>query len=271
VTALVGFQARTILRGRAATVAAALFALVAGLVAVLGLGSFRQVGLGAVGPAAAALVNLAILLPTVQAVLLGALAMTGDRESGFAAMLRARGVGPARLVLSTWSATTVAAWLSLSAGFGVAALIVAGNVPLADLPTFGGLFVVMLLVAAAAAAIGVLVGALATTRLQAALAAVAAWFGLAIGLDLAVIGLGAFVRLGEAAILLAAAADPFTSGRLAALLLLDAQGGVIGPLGTYLVSRLGGPAAAAALAGVVAAWTVVPLLVAIRAVDRRDG
>ena len=46
-----------------------IFALAAGLATLLGLGSYRQLGLGAVGPAAAALVNLAILLPTAQAVL----------------------------------------------------------------------------------------------------------------------------------------------------------------------------------------------------------
>lgn len=270
-TVLAGFQARTILRGRAAVASAALFAVAAGLVAILGLGSFRQVGLGAVGPAAAAIVNLAILLPTVQAMLLGALATTGDRESGFAAMLRARGVRAPTLVLATWWATTASAWLSLGAGFGVAALVIAGNVPLEDLPTFGALLAVMLVVSAAAAAVGVLIGAVAATRLQAALGAVAAWFALAVGLDLVVLGLGAFVRFGEAAILAAAVIDPLTSGRLAALLLLDTEGGVIGPVGHYLVGRLGATGAVLALTGVVAAWVTVPLALAARVVGRRDG
>jgi len=129
----------------------------------------------------------------------------------------------------------------------------------------------MLVVAAAAAAIGVLVGALAATRLQAALGAVAVWFTLAIGLDLLVLGLGAFVHFGEAAILGAAAVDPLTSGRLAALLLLDADGGVLGPTGQYLVSRLGSPGAVLALVCVVAAWVALPIIAAIRITDRRDS
>lgn len=268
---LAGFQARTILRGRAALAAAVLFGLVAGLVAVLGLGSFRQVGLGAVGPAAAAIVNLAILLPTAQAMLLGALAVSGDRENGFAAMLRARGVSAPALALASWWATVLAAWLTLLAGFGVAALVIAGNVPMGDLPTFGGILLVMLAVAAAAAAVGVLIGSVAGSRLQAALGAVAAWFALAVGLDLLVIGLGAFVRFGEGAIILAAAADPFTSGRLAALLLLDAQGGVLGPVGLYLVDRLGAIGSVAALVAVIGAWVLVPLGLAVRSIARRDG
>lgn len=269
--ALAVFQARTLLRGRAAIAAAGAFAIAAGITAVLGLGSFRQVGLGAVGPAAAAIVNLAILLPTAQAVLLGALALTGDRESGFAAMLRARGVGAGTLVVTTWWSVTAAAWLSLGAGFGLAALVIAGNVPLGDLPTFAALLGVMLIVAAAAAAVGVLVGAIAATRLQAALGAVAVWFALAIGFDLVILGLGVFVRFGEAAILAAVAADPFTSGRLAALLLLDAEGGVLGSTGQYLVAGLGGPGAITALLGVVTAWVAAPLALAVRITGRRDA
>lgn len=270
-TALAGFQARVLLRGRAAIGAVGIFAAAAGLTAVLGLDSFKQVGLGAVGPAAAAIVNLAILLPTAQALILGALGLSGDRESGFAAMLRARGVGAGSLVVATWWSVTATAWVSLGVGFGLASLVIAGNVPLADMATFAALLGAMLLVAAAAAAIGVLVGAVASTRLQAALGAVAVWFTLAIGLDLVILGLGVFVHLGEVAILAAAAADPFTSGRLGALLLLDAEGGVLGPVGQYLVSRLGGPGAVAAVLLMVAAWVVVPLIGAARIEGRRDA
>lgn len=269
--ALASFQARTLFRGRATITAAAAFALTAGLATLLGLGSFRQVGLGAVGPAAAAIVNLAILLPTAQAILLGALALTGDRESGFAATLRARGVGAATLVFTTWWSVTVVAWLSLCAGFGLSALILAGNVPLGDLATFAAILGVMFLVSAAAAAIGVLIGTLASTRLQAALGAVATWFAAAIGLDLVVLGLGAFVRLGEAAILVAIAADPLTSGRLAALLLLDVEGGALGPVGMYLVSRLGGMAAVIALLVVIVVWVGGSLALASRIAARRDA
>ena len=68
---------------------------------------------------------------------------------------------------------------------------------------------------AVAAAAGVLVGTLVTNRLQASLVAVAAWFLLAIGLDLVVIGLGVFLSLGEPAILTAVLANPIESARVA--------------------------------------------------------
>ena len=221
------------------------------------------------GPAAAALVNLALLLPTAQGVLLGAMTLTADRESGFGAMLRARGVPPAALVWTAWLAAVLSSWLSLGAGFGVAAIVIAGNVPVGDLPVFTALLGVT--AAAAAAAAGVLVGALVTTRLQAALAGVATWFVLAIGFDLAVIGLGAFLRLGEIAIVAAIMADPFTAARVSALLLLDSEAGILGPTGAYLLDRLGRDGALVTLVAVVVGWTLLPLALATTAVKRRDG
>lgn len=270
-TALAVFRTRTLLRGTATIAAALLFCVATGLVALLGLGSFRQVGLGSVGPAAAALVNLALLLPTAQAVLLGAMTMTADRESGFGAMLRARGLRPAELVVTAWLAVCLSAWLSIAAGFGLAAIVVAGNVPPGDLAVFGALVGVSCVAAAAAAAVGILVGSLVRTRLQAALAAIAVWFTLAVGFDLVVIGLGVFLRLGEVAVAGAIVADPLTAARTASLLLLDASGGVLGPSGAYLVDRLGREGSVAALLAVVVAWAAIALGVATARVPRSDG
>ncbi len=268
--ALGTFQLRTALRGRAVLVWVVAFSAAAGIVAVLGLDSFRQIGLGSVGPAAVALVNLALLLPTAQAILLGALAVSGERESGMAAVMRARGVSSLRLVLTAWLAMFAAACASLVAGFGVAALVLAGNVPMEDMVTFGALLGVTAIASGVAGALGVLIGAAVATRLHAALVAVAVWFALSIGLDLVAIGMGAFLRLGEAALQAAILLNPIEACRVAALLLLDASGGVLGPLGIYLVERLGREGSLALLLLAATAWILVPLLLAAWAMRRRD-
>lgn len=267
---LVRFQVRVLLRGTAALVAIVAFAVIAGIVALVGLGSFRQVGLGSVGPAAASFVNIALLLPTAEAIVLAAMAVTTDRDGGFQAMLRARGVAVPAIVVATWAATTAATWISLLAGFGVVALILAGNVPAQDLATFTALLLVMLATSAAAAAIGVAIGALARSRLQAALGGIATWFALALGFDLAIVGLGVLLRLGEVAVVGAILADPFTSGRVAALLILDSQGGVLGPVGAYLLDAVGRTGAIAMLLVVVGAWTLVPIALASTVIADRS-
>jgi Cu-processing system permease protein len=268
--AMVGFQARAVLRGRWSMVAVVAFAAAAGVVAFLGLGSFRQLGLGAVGPAAVSLLNLALLLPTAQAVMLGALVLSGERESGLLAALRARGMGAPAAVIATWVGVTLSTWLSLVAGFGVVALVVAGNVPAGDMPVFMGLLAVCGVCSAAAAAIGGLVGAAVHDRLQAALVAVGAWFVLAIALDLVVVGLGVFLTLGEPAILAALLVNPIEIGRVAALLMLDASGGALGPVGIYLREGMGDAGALGLLAAALATWVAVPLAVASWVLGRRD-
>lgn len=264
------FELRDLLRGRWALVAVIAFALAAMVLSLIGLESYRQVGLRSVGPAAVSFINLALLLPSLQALLLGALTVSSQRERGVLAMLRASGATSWALVGGAWMAVTLSAAASLALGFGVTALVLAGNVPADDLPIFGAVSVVMVGAAAAGAAIGVLVGVLAGSRLQAALVAVAAWFVLAVGLDLLVIGLGVFMRAGEAALLAAALANPLEAARLAALLLLDAGGTVLGPLGSYLVGRFGGSGSIILLLVALIGWVALPLGLATRAIGRRD-
>ena len=268
--ALVTFQARSVLRGRWSIIAVLAFAGASAVVAMLGLGSFRQLGLGAVGPAAVSFLNLALLLPTAQALLLGALALSGERESGFMSALRARGLGSGSVVVATWLAVTLSAWLSLSAGFAVVAIIVAGAVPAADIPTFVGILAICAACAAVAAAVGVLVGAVVSNRLQASLVAIAAWFLLALGLDLVVIGLGVFLTFGEPAILLAVLANPIESARVLGLLLLDASGSALGTIGIYLDEAYGRTATLAMLAASLAVWMLLPVGLAVALLGRRD-
>lgn len=269
-TALASFHVRTIVRGRSSVLAVIGFALAAGLVALVGLDSFRQLGFGAVGPATAGFLNLALLLPTAQALLVGALTLTADRETGLLAMVRARGVGPVGAAVAVWLAVTSVTWLALAAGFGVAALALAGAVPVEQLGTFGAVLGVTLLVSAGAAALGVLIGALVRTRLQAALVALVTWFVLAIGMDLVVVSLGVFLRAGEPALLAAIALDPISAGRVLALLLIDASGGALGTLGTYVVARIGRGAGMGLLAALLAAWATLPILLAGWSLRRRD-
>jgi len=268
--ALATFEARVILRGRGTLVGMAAYGVASLMVTLLGLTSFAQLGLGAVGPAAVALLNLALLLPTVQAMTVGAMTLAGEREGSFLTMLRAQGSSARSLVTASWLGVALSAGLSTLVGFGVAGVLLATTVPLADLVAFGELLVVSLLVAAAAAAIGTLIGALADNRLQAGLAAVAVWFVVAIGLDLLLLGLGAFARVGELALIGAVLVNPLETGRVLALLALDPQGGALGPAGTYVLTHLGLLPAVGVLGAALLAWIGVPLALAARILARRD-
>jgi Cu-processing system permease protein len=268
--ALAGFEARVILRGRGALAGIIGFAAAALLVTVLGLGSFQQLGFGAVGPAAVALLNLALLLPTAQAMVVGAMATSGERGGGFLTMLRARRASPLALVGAIWMAVVLSAAVALMIGFGLAAVVLAANLPLSDLFAFASLLGVALLAAGVAAALGVLIGVVTESRLQAALAAIGAWFVLAIGLDLLLVGLGVFVRMGEPALIAAILLNPLEAARVLAILALDPSGSVLGPAGTWAVTSFGPLTAALMLVGALLTWLLVPLLAAARILGRQE-
>jgi len=270
VTPVAILHARSLLRGRASTVALVGFALGAVVVVLLGLTSFRQLGLRTIGPGTAALLNLSLLLPTALAIVMAAGTVASGQESGFLAMIRARRLPASAVVVGLWLAVVTAACVTLAAGFGAASLVLAGNVSAEDLLVFGALFGDSAAAVAASASIGILLGVLVRTRLQATLLALGVWFILAVGLDLVIIALGVFLAAGEPALLVAAIANPVQSARLLGLLLLDADAAGVGPLATYLGAQLGPTAAQALLVGTLAAWTVVPLALASHALRRRD-
>lgn len=269
-TAVAVLHVRSLLRGRASSVALVGFALGSVVVVLLGLTSFRQLGLRAVGPGAAALLNLSLLLPTAQAVVMAAGTVASGQESGFLAMIRARRVAASAVVIGLWMAVVAAVCVTLAAGFGAASLVLAGNVSTDDLVVFGALFGDAVGAVAASAAVGILLGVLVRTRLQAMLLALGVWFIMAVGLDLIIIALGVFLAAGEPALLVAAIANPLQAARLLGLLLIDADAAGVGPLATYLGTQLGSTAAQALLGGTLVGWTVVPLAIAGRALRRRD-
>jgi ABC-type transport system involved in multi-copper enzyme maturation permease subunit len=267
---LARFETRAILRGRWATAATVALAVVATVITITGLESFQQLGLGSIGPAAVGLLNLALLLPTGQALLMAAMTVASNREGGLYAMARARGVRSSRLVASAWWAATLSAWTSIAGGFGLVAFILALNVPLADLTTFAALIAVSMTAAATAAGLGALVGTLVATRLQAAMLGLGSWFAWAIGLDLIVLGLGVFSQLGATGLVMATVANPLQAGRILALLAFDASATILGPVGAFLVDTAGQSLAAFFLAGVMVAWTVATIWLGATVLRRRD-
>jgi Cu-processing system permease protein len=264
---LSALEVRLALRGRAPILGALLFGAAAAVTAVIGLAAFRQVGLGAVTPAAMALLELSITLPTLIAIVVGAMALQGD--GGSRAMLRAAGMPAWGIVLAKACALIATSAVTVTAGYGAAALVLAGSLGPRDLAPFGFLILVTLMVAIACGSIGLLVSALARERSAALLGAIATWAVLAIGVDLVLIVLAPAVR-GGTLLAVAALLDPIEAARIAGLLALGADGHVLGTLGAYVGATMGSGRAALALLAALATWIAVPAALACIALSRRE-
>ncbi len=268
---LVPFEIRLALRGRWPALGAALFAAAAIGVTFLGLSTFRQLGFGAVTPAALGLLDLALLLPTLFALAAAAAALHGDGSAGLRSMLRASGVRARAIVAAAFVSVLVPVWLIVGAGFGASALLLAGTASGRDVAPFVVLLVAVLLTAATATAIGILVSALARDRLQALALSLGVWSLLALGVDLLLLVLSPLLRAGTAGLLAAAILDPLEAGRVAGLLILGADAQVLGAFGALLSTTVGAGPATLAVFGVQVLWIGLALTLAALVAERRDA
>jgi ABC-type transport system involved in multi-copper enzyme maturation permease subunit len=129
---------------------------------------------------------------------------------------------------------------------------------------------VALLVLSASLALGLWIGVAVRGRLKAVGIAVAVWFVLVIGVDLAAIGALAVLPPGKAGVWLSVLlmASPADAARALGLSLFHADV-VAGPTGAALRAVLG-QAGAWALTAALLGWTVVPLMLAGRRFSRSD-
>jgi ABC-type transport system involved in multi-copper enzyme maturation permease subunit len=266
---LAGFELRGAARTRWLSVGGLIFAVAAAAVTLAGLRSLSALGLAGAGAATDGLVHLALLLPPLIGLLLGAGSLARDRERGMLAMLASQPVRRGALPFAAFTGSVLAVWVVLAAGLGVALVLLASVVTMADLAALGIVLGVGLVATASAVAIGVAISAVASTHHQATAAAASVWLLLALGVDLLLAGVAPGLRLGAAGLLGAVLLNPLEAARVLAVMLLDG-GSALGPFGEYLTRRFGATGAKGLLAATLATWTVGPLLVARTLTVRRD-
>lgn len=267
---IASWEYRTSVRARWVLVMAAIFGVMCLTVTLLGFRTVRELGLTGIGPASATLVNLGVLLPSLMGLLLGSGAVVGAREQGLLAMMAAQPMRRSSIVTGAFLGLTGSMWTTLAIGYGIALLVMSSVARGSDVPALVTLVGATLGVAATSVAIGVALSTFASNRAQAVAGAVGLWIVFSLGVDLALAALAPSVHLGPQGLLAAIALDPLEAGRILALLGTNFRGTALGPFGAYLISTFGTAGAVAVLVAVLAAWTVVPLMLARWALPRRD-
>lgn len=266
---LTAFELGLALRGPGVVLGALVHGMAMTLVAIVGLGTFREVGLGAITPAALGLLEIGLIVPTLIALVLGAAALHGEDADGVREMLLLSGADLREVLLAKLLAVVAVAGVVVVTGTGVAAILLSSSIHPDELLPFGAIAVFTFLAAVAAASIGVLVSALTRDRLHSVVAAIAVWTLLAIGVDLVVLLAGPAIGAAGPALAIAAVIDPIEAARLAGLLALGADGHVLGSLGTLVSLTIGQGRATSLAAVVLVLWILVPFAATVRVVSRR--
>lgn len=251
------------------------FLVNAGAFAVAGLllmafGQSESVLVGSRGfaRALAGLMQLALVFVPLMALVPAVVAIAGEREAGTLDYLLAQPVTRGRVFVDKWIGVTTAVVLSVVVGLALTAAAAATRgVPPAPIAALIGCTV---LLAAAFVSIGLWISATTASRTKATSLGLTAW--------LVLVGLGslgvmsAFVKWGlpPAALETWAMVNPVEAYRLATVVALDPDAGVLGPVGQALLERLGRAGVIVAGTASLVAWTAAGFGLGHRAFVRAD-
>jgi Cu-processing system permease protein len=247
------------------------FAVTFGLVALM-LAAVQQGGSGMQGfnRTTASLVNLCLLLVPLLALILGAGAIAGERDRGTLATLLAQPISTTDLVIGKYAGLSIALWATVALGFGVAGLLMALVGPVTDIAQYGVFILLSGLLASAMLSIGMLISAVSDGRVKALALAVLVWFGLVLLYQLGAVGLALALSTSGRALVLASVLNPVEAVRILAVLSLEPDLQVLGPMGAYLHLELGTARSVALLAGATLTWAALPIAAAAFILRRLD-
>lgn len=218
----------------------------------------------------ASLLNLCLLLVPLLALILGAGAIAGERERGTLATLLAQPISSTQLLLGKYAGLNLAVWLAIALGFGGAGLLMALVEPLTDVQHYALFVVLSAALASASLSIGFLISIASESRLKAMAWAVIAWFGLVLVYDLAAVGFALSISSSGRTLLFAILLNPVECVRILAVMSLERDLEILGPLGAYIVNEVGTTASVLLLVGAIGAWIALPVAASFQLFRRQD-
>ncbi|MFG0305734.1 MAG: ABC transporter permease [Phycisphaerales bacterium JB040] len=246
------------------------FAVLAVGVSYLSLSGVGSHGFAGFGRTAAGLLNLIMLVVPLMALTCGAGSIAGERERGTLLYLLAQPVSRAQVLLGKYLGLAGALVCSLCVGFGVSAGVLAWRAGGVGVGAFGVLIGLAALLALAMLSVGFLISVVSRRTGVATSLALFVWLGLVFVSDLGLMAGTVLFRLRVQEIFGLATANPLQSFKMAVIVNMNASLDVLGPVGAYASHTLG-DALGWVLVSSLAAWTVVPLALAVTLFTRRGS
>ncbi len=219
----------------------------------------------------AALINLCLFLVPLLALMVGADSIAAEREKGTLLTLLAQPISSTELLAGKYAGLTAALWSAIALGFGAAGLAMAMVNPLSDVSHYLLFILLSGVLASAMLSIGVLISVVAGGRLKALAFAVLAGFALVLFYDIGAISFAVAVAPSGRSLLLTALANPVESVRILAIMSIESDLRLLGPLGSYMAEEVGVRTSTFVLAGALLFWALAPLGLAIDRFAHKDA
>ncbi|HFC12696.1 MAG TPA: ABC transporter permease [Anaerolineae bacterium] len=244
------------------------FAGLSMFLAWLALSGAGNYGLAGFGRTTASLINLILLIVPLMGLTLGALSLANERENGTLLYLLAQPIDQRELLLGKFIGLALSLVAALGVGFGLTAMLIAFRGGGADAGTYAVLLGLASMLAVVTLSLGFLISAAVQKSATAIGIALFLWLLLVFFGDLGIMGSAIVMKLDISQLLAAALVNPLQLFKFAAVLNLRSNLEVLGPAGVYAV-RTYGANLMPLLIGLLLAWIILPLLLAIRLFKRR--
>lgn len=246
------------------------FAALSVAVSFLSLAGTGSFGFAGFGKTAAGLLNLIMLVVPLMALTAGAGTIAGERERGTLLYLVAQPVSRAEIFLGKFIGLALALWCALLFGFGLSAIALAIRTGAVGIGAFATLVGVTCALACSMLAVGMLVSALSRRSGVATGVSLFAWLVLVFVSDLGLMASSLIFRLRVQEVFALAIVNPLQAFKMSVVIAMNGSLDVLGPVGVYSTQAFG-HALPWMLAGVLAAWTVLPLMLATVVFSRRSA
>ena len=247
------------------TIAFTVLAVAVSLVSLAGVGAH---GFAGFGRTTAGLLNLIMLVVPLMALTAGAGSIAGERERGTLLYLLAQPVSRFEVLVGKFIGLALALCCSLCLGFGFSAAVLAWRAGGTGLGVFATLVGLTCGLAVAMLSVGMLLSVLSRRSGVATGLGLFAWLALVFLSDLGLMAGTLLFRLRVHELFALGVANPLQAFKMAVIVNMNASLDVLGPVGVY-ASQNYGASLPWILAGVLAAWTVIPLSAAIVIFKRR--
>ena len=244
------------------------FAGLAVAVSFLSLAGTGSFGFAGFGKTAAGLLNLIMLVVPLMALTAGAASIAGERERGTLLYLVAQPVARSEILLGKFLGLALALCCALLFGFGLSALALAIRTGAVGFGAFVTLVGMACALACAMLSVGMLVSVLSRRAGIATGVSMFVWLVFVFVSDLGLMAGALLFKLRAQAVFAIAIANPLQAFKMGVVTAMNGSLDVLGPVGVYSTQNFGA-ALSWMLAGVIAAWTVIPLAIALVVFSRK--
>ncbi|HSG31691.1 MAG TPA: ABC transporter permease subunit [Thermodesulfobacteriota bacterium] len=238
------------------------FSILAFMLSYVGTRNLGYSEISGFGRTTASLINLALMLIPLMGLLLGSITISGERERGTLHYLLSHPIGKKEVFAGKYVGLFFSLVFTITIGFALGGIAIFFKTGSSDIGKYILDLLITLILASSVLSIGILIS-VCTKKISKSIGiAIFVWFFLIILSDLGIIGSVILFNLGIEPTFYITLLNPTEVYKILSVLVLSTRFEILGPVGIYIFNTMGRYGSLVILSGVLALWSVVPLIIA---------